>query len=280
LNLVPLDQAGEIDMTPPEKEIKPEEIEEPEEQKAWRADVGRFFSEIRASKTSVRIRDRINKQYFPLIEQAARKIIIYEKNSINNQIQRSQRDSQALSNWLDDFYKSLPKKIKREIGPVFQSFATAIMIATADMLDTDQIEIDEFVMDYIESYSGRHIGTSRKQLFNLIKDEFDTDKINDKMDHWADNRPEIIARNETVRESNAVFQAVVFAAGLACVWQIRGPKTCPYCTSLQGKKVRSGESFVGDGEFIKLKGQQWMKINGLKAHPPLHAGCDCYISAR
>jgi len=277
LNLVPLDQAGEIDMTEPKEPEEPEEISQ-EEQKAIETD---FFSEKRANKTSVRLRDRINRQYFPLLEQAARKIIIYEKNSINNEIKRSMewRDSKALSSWLDDFYKSLPKKIKREIGPVFQSFATAIMVAAADQLNIDQIEIDEFVRDYIENYTGRHIGTSRKQLFNLIEDELNVDKINDKMDHWADNRPEIIARNETVRASNAVFQAVVFAAGLACIWQIRGPKTCPYCTSLQGSKVRNGEHFVGDGEFIKLKGQQWMRVNGLKAHPPLHAGCDCYITA-
>jgi hypothetical protein len=99
------------------------------------------------------------------------------------------------------------------------------------------------------------------------------------MDEWHEKRAEKITTRETVQGSNAVFQAVVFAAGMSTVFRIRGSKTCPYCRSLEGMRIRRGEYLVQDGDEIKPAGvENPMTFNGSKAHPPIHQGCDCYMS--
>jgi len=66
---------------------------------------------------------------------------------------------------------------------------------------------------------------------------------------------------------------------MSTVWSTRGAKTCPFCTSLRGKRVSSGQSFVKDGDELNPDGAESpMLIRGMKAHPPLHQRCDCYLS--
>ena len=94
-----------------------------------------------------------------------------------------------------------------------------------------------------------------------------------------EKKPDKITDDEVVRASSAAFSWVVFVAGLSLVWRIRGARTCPYCRSLDGKMVSPGGSFVSGGDEIDPKGGTGpMKFFGLKKHPPLHQGCDCYVS--
>jgi hypothetical protein len=110
-----------------------------------------------------------------------------------------------------------------------------------------------------------------------LEDEIESLEM--RVDEWRETRPDKIANNETVRESNAVFQLVAFSAGLKTVWTTRGPKTCAFCRALEGRAVATGQSFVSDGQELNPKGVDApMKIRGMKKHPPLHAFCDCYLS--
>ena len=109
--------------------------------------------------------------------------------------------------------------------------------------------------------------------------ESDLSELDTRADEWQEKRPDKIADDEKVRASSAAFAWVVFGAGMSLVWRIRGPKTCPYCTSLAGKRVAPGGSFVSAGDEIDPKdGTGPMKFWGLKSHPPLHQSCDCYVS--
>lgn len=258
LNMIPLDMAGEL----------PQSGTENKSQRAI---------EYRAG---IIVRDRISKQYYPLFVRAAEKIVNLEANAVKRKVDqyRKQRAKPEMKKWLNEFYKDMPDKIKREIGPVFESFALAVINASAVEIGIDPAETDfkKFISDYIETYALRHASSSQGQLEALLEGELEDLEI--RVDEWSETRPEKIANNETVRGSSAFFQVVVFSAGLATYWRIRGAKTCPYCKSLNGKKVRQGESFVNDGDKIKVEGHNPMKIRGIKAHPPLHQGCDCYLS--
>ena len=137
-------------------------------------------------------------------------------------------------------------------------------------------DLERFIDDYSTRYAERHTESSLGQLTALLKEDLDALEV--RVDEWAETRPEKIASNETIRASNAVYQAVAFGAGLTTVWKIRGAKTCPFCKSLAGKRVASGQSFVDDGDELNPDGAEApMKIRGMKAHPPLHRGCDCYL---
>ena len=109
--------------------------------------------------------------------------------------------------------------------------------------------------------------------------EGDLEALEARADEWLEKRPDKIANDETVRASNAAYSWVAFAAGLTLVWRIRGKKTCPYCTSLNGARIARGGAFVEPGGKIDPKdGSGAMTVYGLKRHPPLHQGCDCYVS--
>ncbi len=252
LNMIPIDQAGEIDKPAPETKSRS------------------------AEKRSVVIRDRITRQYLPLFRNAAQKIVNLESLALKKQLnkQRKQRASAPIGQWLDTFYTNLPEKIKREVGPVFSSFAEAIQGAAQDETGQDA-DVSKFVSDYIDRYAERHTESSHGQLTSLLDGELDD--LETRVDEWTETRADKIANNETVRASNAVFQQVAFAAGMSTVWRTRGASTCSYCTSLNGKKVASGQSFANSGDELSDGNGGSMKIRGLKTHPPLHAGCDCYV---
>jgi len=261
LNMVPLDMAG--DLAEPKK---------PEEK-------GQRSIEHRGG---IIVRDRISRQYHPLFIRAAEKIVNLESNAIKRKVDlyRKQRAVPEMKSWLESFYNDMPEKIKREIGPVFQSFAGAVIDASATEIGVDVTEQDfkRFVSDYIDVYATRHSSSSLGQMVALLDGELDG--LIERADEWTETRPEKIASRETVQGSSALFQAVAFSVGLGTYWRIRGAKTCPYCKELNGKRVKSGQSFVNDGDELNPKaGTGPMKFRGIKAHPQLHQGCDCYLSA-
>jgi hypothetical protein len=281
LNWIIKEDAGKLPEVEPVKVPEEEPPKEPEEEEKIRE----HFKEKRANpKASVAERDRVIKQYYQLFKQAAQKIVNREAIAIKKAVKNigGQRSKSDLKKWLDDFYNKHPEHIKREIGPVFHSFAEAIQAASAKEIGVD-IGIDEdlekFISDYIDRYVERHTDSSHGQLIALLEEELD--KITERVDEWVDEdkRSDKIAANETVRESNAVFQFMAFGAGMGVVWRIRGPKTCPYCTELDGRRVAAGQSYVESGDVLEPKGADGpMKIRGMKAHPPLHSRCDCFLT--
>lgn len=234
-----------------------------------------------AERRSIRLRDRISRRYLPLFRNAAQDIINREGLAVKKQInqQRKRRASTDMSKWLDDFYRDHAAYIRDKIGPVTTSFSESIRDAAIDEIgaELDRETFDSFVSDYIARYVERHADSSRRQLQKLL-DEQGLDELETRVDEWAETRSDKIAVDETTRSGNAIFQVVAFSAGLSTVWRIRGKDTCPYCTEFDGRKVSSGQFFIDSGSTVEPKGQQPMKIRGMKAHPPLHQGCDCYLS--
>ena len=275
LNYMTLKQASEIDV----EKKEPPEIED-NSVKSLRS----FFADNREIR-SITARDRIVKRYYPLIQNALQAIVNKETKAIKAQItKRNKRTDQSedFTKWLDEFYRTFDEYIKKQASPVFRSFMESIRDEALNEINVkiDKSEIDEFIRNYIDIYATRHIASSTGQLNALNRDKTDED-IDQRADEWYETRAEKGANNETVRASNAVYQAVAFAAGLSTVWRIRGAKTCLYCKSLNGKRVASGQSFVKDGEKLNPDGAEApMKIRGMKAHPPLHAGCDCYLAIK
>jgi len=276
LNWIEKDAVIELPQVQQSQPINEEEAENEE-------NLRKYFESRTNHKTAVVGRDRIIKQYYPLFKQAAQKIVNREAIAIKKAVKNvgGQRSKSDLKVWLDDFYDKHPDHIKREIGPVFHSFAEAIQASSAKEIGIE-IGIDEnlkkFISDYLDRYVERHVESSHGQLIALLEEELE--KITERVDEWIeeDKRSEKIASNETIRESNAIYSFMAFGAGLGLYWRTRGPKTCPYCLSLEGRKISSGQAFAESGSEIKPKGHEPMVIRGTKSHPPLHRGCDCYIS--
>ena len=183
--------------------------------------------------------------------------------------------------FLNDFYRKMPAYITEKFGPVMRSFFSAIMDAAQAEIgdDVNRDEMRDFVESFIDRYAERHVESSLGQLAALIRDGEPMD-IEQRIDEWAEKRPDKIATNETTRGGMGIYSAFVWLAGYRTIWRIRGKATCPYCRALNGKTVSRGQFFINDGDSIDPGGDNIkMNINGSKSHPPLHAGCDCYVSA-
>jgi len=267
LNLVPIDMIGDIQQ---DKLITKEEAKD-------------FFSpqNVRSLQETrgVMVRDRIIKRYLPLFKDAAQSVINRESVAIKKQL--GSRSKTDIEKFLEEFYESLPEYILRKLGPTFTSFADAIGDASASEIGVDPEDIMAFVDDFVNRYAERHVESSRGQLLALLED--DIALLEPRIDEWHEKRADAISIQETNRMSNAIFQFIAFGAGLKTIWRIRGDYTCDYCKHLNGKVIKKGESYVNDGEELNPKGaEQPMKINGTKAHPPLHRKClpgDAFVTA-
>jgi len=267
LNMISASQAGQI----PTKKVLPEKKE--------------ITTQIETRSLPIG-RDRVQASYHRLFLEAAKRIVNREGLAIKKSIKKhlGQRNLNYFNQWMDEFYGELPEYIKKAFVPVLMSYAEAIQSESAREIGTDvgmTPGLELFVTEYLDNYSYRHIQSSVGQLQQLIG-ESDPDTweqiIEKRADEWGETRPEKIASNETARGANAIASFVFFAAGLGAIWTIRGAKTCPYCRSLNGKRIRSGGFFVQAGTDLKVDGEeQPMKITGLRRHPPLHAGCDCVL---
>lgn len=232
------------------------------------------------AKNSITLRDRIAKRYYPLFQKAGQDIVDKESLAVKRQVKKQLRgrENRDMQSWLDTFYRKFPDEIKLKIGPVIRAYSEAISEASISEMGIDDDitkELDMFINDYIDTYADRHTQSSLGQLTSELEDSLDALTV--RVDEWEERRSKKIADDEIVRNSNAIYQFVAFGAGLSTVWRIRG-KTCPYCTSLSGKRVSQGQSFVKDGDEIDPEGgTSPMKFSGIKRHPPLHQKCDCYL---
>jgi HK97 family phage prohead protease len=91
---------------------------------------------------------------------------------------------------------------------------------------------------------------------------------------------------EVIQADGDIARQIWISSGVTkIVWNISGD-TCDACTSLDGRVVglEGGGAFLSQGENTqqdeqgenKTQGKIWAGSDVL--HPPLHAGCDCYIT--
>ena len=271
LNMIPLDKAREaphLTLEDDEEEKKPEEAKSFWEKR-------RIELRKNHEKRSIEMRDRISKQYEPLIRDAATAIVYREAKAVKGFV--GKRSSMSLETFLDEFYAEFPEYINQKMSPVLRSYMLAIIDAANLEFDLTETEFDAEINEYIDNYSARHIESSHGQLAALL--DQDPEAIITRADEWSERRPDKITFNEVVRAAGAAYAFAVFGAGMSLVWRIRGERTCDYCKRLNGKKIRSDQHFVGPNDAIDLKdGSTPMQIYGIHRHPPLHQFCDCYVS--
>jgi HK97 family phage portal protein len=271
LNWIPKEDSGKRLEMQPAKPPAPKE-EKPEEVKGWWIN--------KRETRSMQGRERIANQYYPLFKQAAQTIVNYESTRVKKAVAKSRTQRASIKESLEEIYRDVPGYIKDKLGPVIRSFSEAIQAESAAEMDVDvgiSAELQEFIENYIDRYAERHTDSSLGQLISLLEEE--TEAIEQRIDEWRETRADKIAGDETVRNSNAVYQFMAFVVGFSVVWRVQSNKPCPFCSELNGQTIAQGGNFVKDGDELNPEGVETpMKIYGSKAHPPLHLGCKCALS--
>ena len=285
MNLIPLE---DIDKEPepivqpalenPPGEQPPDgEEPEPDERSYWRKILDRDAAHVKLIEhRSVIGRDKVSARYYSLIRDAAERVILKEAKAVSKNITNGK-------SWVNNFYKHMPEYIRKQMGGVLSSFQETIMDQAAGEvgINTEEIldESKTWINSYFDTYVNRHIGRSTGQINALMGEEDGSGLVAQRMDEWVEKRPEKIAIEESVRAGNAAAQFIFWSGGFSSVWRTRGAKTCPYCLELNGRKVKGGQAIFTAGEEFEPKGANGpMKMSGGISHPPLHQGCDCYIS--
>lgn len=282
LNLQLLEDAGKEMALPGDDDVPDEEDEPEEEEEEQKLLLIDFFGEARAmasiKQRSIVARDRIAEIFHPLIEDTAQVVVNREAKAIKNRLKTSKgATKEMMADFLDEFYEKFPEYVVKRLGPIMTSFMAATVDESVQEVGVDTVNLEMQIREYVENYARRHTDSSYNQMVALLEGELED--LAQRADEWQDTRAGKIANDEKVRASSAAFSFVVFAAGLSLTWRIRGPRTCPYCQVLNGMNISSEGAFVQAGGKVQPEGvDEPMKSYSLKRHPPLHQGCDCYVS--
>lgn len=285
LNMIPADQAGDGLRSmhiQPDGSVKvlPNEVREN----------AVVFSQEERSARSAATRRRLMLSYRSLFEETAGRIIRRESNDIRRAARKifKTRTYADFESWLDDFFAEHEEFVITRMEQVTQSYAELISAEAAgevEFKDLDPAQIQRFIHRYVTAYASRHLAKSRERMDAAMKkakaEGMDpVEAIEGELDHWENQRPASIAKAESVRANGAVSSFVYAAASvLFLVWRAYGD-SCPYCSSLNGRKVGIQEWFLAEGEDFKPDGAETpLKPRRNVKHPPAHDGCDCLITA-
>lgn len=244
----------------------------------------------RKEKRNAESRRNIALSYRKVFEDAEKRILAREEADIMRAVKKilETGDVKAFRDWLEGFYQKHPEFIEKNMMAPVSSLAEAIQAEVAGEIGTEvgmTPELDKFIREYLGAYVIRHIEKSKVEIDKTLTKAFEEEEdeieaLQARFDHWSNVRPEIVARNESVKLSGAITRTVMALGGVRkLIWRNTGSDTCPFCEQLNGKTVGIDEPFIAPGEFIEADDGSEMKVYGPKMHAPIHRGCQCQIEA-
>jgi len=264
LNMVPADQAGRL-LTDggrflangDEKRLLPE------------------ATETRALETLVRLK----RAHAPVFEDAARRLLKREADTIERQFRRQAERSLAdFLEWLRQFYEGFGATAAQAMTPALMSYGAAVATEAAQQVDAEPPEMDQFVSSYAGAYAARHTRDSQQAIEAIVADSPPQElpeRLGNTLQAWRTERPAQVARDETEQAANAFARFAWVAAGVKKLrWIVVGP-SCPLCEELNGRVVGIQLGFLAAGDVVTGGGKRISA--GKTLHPPLHKGCDCMI---
>jgi HK97 family phage portal protein len=231
-------------------------------------------------------RRKIAEAVRPLIQDTAQRLVNKEIKMVSRMIkaQLNVRGSATLFSELEEFYHGEFTQIIIDFMlPVIRSYAIQVYgQAAGEMGYPDEFteELQTFIEDYVAVISNHHAKNSRQQLQTIISRSTAEEMFNDlevRLAHWKEKRAEKIAREQAIEGGGAFAKFGYMAAGALSLRWITAGETCPFCKSLSGKIVGMQTMFVQSGQTVETEEGKLTPTRSI-GHPPLHNGCDCFIS--
>jgi len=200
----------------------------------------------------------------------------------------TQRSFSDFYNWLDEYLEQLQPDMVEEMSAAAELYAEEIASAAAEEVELEDVDkdwIQRFIQRYLRAFASRDVEKVRAKVEKIVDEarQNGTDPVEaleTDFQEWNEERVDSLASDEAVRTNGAVSVQTYVMAGYAfLVWRNYG-KSCPYCKSLDGKRVGINEWFLKAGEDFQPEGAETpINPNRNVKHPPAHGGCDCLISA-
>lgn len=238
---------------------------------------------------AARYRHKLMGAYKGTFKDAAGRVVRAEARDIRQQAQKmvGLHPDADFEQWLAAYYENHANFTADQFLPVLLSYAELVAEAVAQ--EGHAVEAQENIQRFMEVYgqgvgtrhSGRNLYTLQSKLAQARDGELDALAIiEETLDHWVENQPEMMAQEETVRSNNGLATMLYGMAGVLYLTWISLGKSCPYCSDLNGRVVGIQEYFLTAGSEYQPEGaEQPLTVNKSKRHPPAHAGCDCLVVA-
>lgn len=260
MNMVPADQAGQVDGGAPPA-------------------VARAETRAQAPKQVAIARQRLGRSQRIVIADVLARILRREANDIGNAYKRMSRAE--FTSWLATFFEGHHDFIVRQMSPAMLAYSQMVAEQVSQELD-EQVNQDwsHWVESYLGGFAARHIGRSQMQLDTALENPEQADNQMDQLlEAWRQTRALSQAAGESTRFHNALALAAYTSAGVVKKrWNTIGD-SCPYCKAKDGLVVEISGPFFEAGDQLEAEGHEPLKITKDVRHPQAHNGCDCVVTA-
>lgn len=277
LNMIPSDQAASgFGFSPPADDegrmVRSLRQHAPDEQRARQAAASRH---------------RLQQAQARVYADVAGRLLRREANDIGNAARRflQNRSLREFDQWLREFYEEYKDVVASNMRPVAQAYAELVAGEAQREVggEIDEERLARFIQAYVARQGVRHVARNEARLRRILVENPDDllAEIEQELELWrTDERARSFAQDESVRAGNAVAHFAYTVLGVQVLrWAAVG-ESCPYCESQNGRVVSITEVFVPAGSSLEPDGaDEPMQVTRNIGHPPLHAGCDCVITA-
>ena len=156
--------------------------------------------------------------------------------------------------------------------------ATAVFVGEPPESGERADPVENLIQSYIDGHW--QLGTRQLgyKLSGIVKDGADTTGLAQKVAGLRRTQAERLAgQGANFGVGRAQMYAMQDLRIQYAVWRTTGRENCPFCGKLNGRRWKVGETVVGVGATIRGDGRTFTPRQS-RLHPPLHGGCDCYMS--
>lgn len=239
--------------------------------------------EHRSIENIIKTRDRIAKRYLPLLEGGIEKVLNRETIALDRELKKQMQDrgKSEFSDWLDDFYSTMPDQIDKNLRSILESYAESMQEVVAGEIDLDEADLEDIsaeTREYLTGYARQYVDSSRGQIVQQMETDGGLEAVQTRVNEWKEKRLSKELSEVSVGVGSMVARSVILGGGYTLVWKTRG-KSCPMCNQLDGRKVtKKSQTFNKSTEEFTDEAGGTVTFRQTK-YAPLHRGCDCVLIA-
>lgn len=229
-------------------------------------------------------RNKIKKQWLPVLVEAYTRLLKREQKEIGDAVERylGTRSAADLKEWLVRYGEDHIETVSRILGAPLEGLELALAESTADAMNISlDKSFEEWVSRWVDDYAKSHSGRTVHNLLTQLDEggyepERLLERMREKIKNWT-NDAERRASDRVTQSDGAVAREVWKRAGVKKIRWNGGD--CEFCAQLDGVVIGiENDAFVPQGGSVNVEGKSPIWAGADVLHPPLHPGCDCYLS--
>jgi len=236
-------------------------------------------SETKSEKREMKKYDyeKIFRNFKPVIKASVERIIKREEADIMRFVNK-ENEKVRIEKFLDDFYLSHSEYILKTSLPSFLTYSNSINDFAKDFVNgNNDFDIENFVKDFIDTWSTEHNFYSLKQLREKLNKSQDLKtEFQNLFNEWRTKRVEKITNHLLTRLFNAISLESYKVNGVRYKKWVAGKNESPFCKELDGKILKIDDEFYRKGTEIIKEGKKVKLYRDIK-HPPIVKNCFCVI---